>query len=694
MSRSFRHAVALGRHDPLEKEGKEERSGIDVKEDYDASNEEREEEEDDSGECDHIIHLVSNPFEFLSIDEEDEKEQGQDDGSDDDGAKGEGKEGEKGENVKNGCSQQKLDKRKKQRGHRRKDKRRVKDAIKLRDLQDGKEEVEEKQEEEKKKEEIGGVGAKKASFQRKDVFGVAVEDMRKDNEIRRRFGSEASRAMDSGRIDGMSSIGRGLERMLRQEHAQWWKWVAKHRMRWVSWRESWGMPSRDVHISLETTPLGGVDILKMTDEKRDEDDINEFLRSRWGRRLQVPVEGVFTADAHYNDILQQLALVIESHDPDRLMALYSTFPFHMKVILQVSDMFDAMNERERAQDFIERAVATMQMAISPGLVDDLMQGVSVFIDPRRVENVVFYNTMVRYAHILARRGCPYTALSYARVVMSAGGFPLFDPGFLALSVGLWAVQAGEYQWFESFCKAIESSSKNASLVFIPNIAFPRALCAYFLRRATEPTPSDIGLEEATDDGLLSDRLLHRALSMFPSLSYRLLVEMECGAVLQRRFFKERGSKETVMMERLGDDYIRRHGDMWKKDQNVRKWAEEIAKKVCDAYDTRNEVFVEHMRQRIRFDSEKDIIQNYIQIHRNDVEGMFSLHSVRGMSHAMGLTGLLQAFLTTALPWNTWDTEEAELMERSMSSSGPYERKELGMMQHDDDDDDDERSEKR
>jgi hypothetical protein len=66
--------------------------------------------------------------------------------------------------------------------------------------------------------------------------------------------------------------------------------------------------------------------------------------------------------------------------------------------------------------------------------------------------------------------------------------------------------------------------------------------------------------------------------------------------------------------------------------------------------------------------------------------MFSLHSVRDAPASTGLTGLLQAFISTALPWNTWDTEEAELMERSMSSSGPYDEKEWTAQGGDDDED--------
>uniref|UniRef100_A0A8C4T9U6 Transcription factor 25 (basic helix-loop-helix) n=1 Tax=Erpetoichthys calabaricus TaxID=27687 RepID=A0A8C4T9U6_ERPCA len=268
-------------------------------------------------------------------------------------------------------------------------------------------------------------------------------------------------------------------------------------------------------------------------------------------RLLETKDGVHYFTFEHNREYQQAQFkfldAVESMDPNNIVVLLQTNPYHIDSLIQLSDVCRVQEDQE------------MSYLIIISLI------------------MAFYLPLYKHMMFLERRGCPRTALEFCKLILSLD--PSNDPLCMLLIIDFLSLRSREYLFLT---RIYEEWEIHRNLSQLPNFAFSVALCYYLLSQQ-----DNLSTDEITQLQAKSDSMLQTALIMFPSVLMPLLdlcsIQPD-AAVSSHEFF---GNKAQIgqppALNELVSLYVGRCHFMW-KNATVMVWLEKNVKDVLSRVD--------------------------------------------------------------------------------------------------------------
>lgn len=282
----------------------------------------------------------------------------------------------------------------------------------------------------------------------------------------------------------------------------------------------------------------------------------------------------FEHSEEYQQTQHKFLAAVESMEPNNIVVLLQTSPYHVDSLLQLSDACRFQDDQEMARDLVERALYSMECAFHP--LFSLTSG-ACRLDYRRPENRSFYLALYKHLSFLEKRGCPRTALEYCKLILSLE--PDEDPLCMLLLVDHLALRARSYEYL---VRLFEEWEAHRNLSQLPNFAFSVPL-AYFLlsQQADLPDP------ELSPTREKASLLLRQALTMFPGVLMPLLEYCSVrpdAAVAGHHFFGPSAEiSQPPALRQLVSLYLGRSHFLWKEAATM-SWLEENVREVLRAVD--------------------------------------------------------------------------------------------------------------
>ncbi|XP_075833707.1 ribosome quality control complex subunit TCF25 isoform X2 [Microtus pennsylvanicus] len=282
----------------------------------------------------------------------------------------------------------------------------------------------------------------------------------------------------------------------------------------------------------------------------------------------------FEHNEEYQQAQHKFLVAVESMEPNNIVVLLQTSPYHVDSLLQLSDACRFQEDQEMARDLIERALYSMECAFHP--LFSLTSG-TCRLDYRRPENRSFYLALYKQMSFLEKRGCPRTALEYCKLILSLE--PDEDPLCMLLLIDHLALRARNYEYLIHLFQEWEA---HRNLSQLPNFAFSVPLAYFLLSQQT-----DLPEHELTSARQQASLLIQQALTMFPGVLMPLL---ECcsvrpdATVANHRFFgPDAEISQPPALSQLVSLYLGRSHFLW-KDPTTMSWLEENVRAVLQAVD--------------------------------------------------------------------------------------------------------------
>ncbi|GAB5582598.1 transcription factor 25 isoform X3 [Prionailurus iriomotensis] len=149
----------------------------------------------------------------------------------------------------------------------------------------------------------------------------------------------------------------------------------------------------------------------------------------------------FEHSEEYQQTQHKFLAAVESMEPNNIVVLLQTSPYHVDSLLQLSDACRFQEDQEMARDLVERALYSMECAFHP--LFSLTSG-TCRLDYRRPENRSFYLALYKQMSFLEKRGCPRTALEFCKLILSLE--PDEDPLCMLLLIDHLALRARNYDY--------------------------------------------------------------------------------------------------------------------------------------------------------------------------------------------------------------------------------------------------------
>ncbi|XP_007937433.1 transcription factor 25 [Orycteropus afer afer] len=295
-----------------------------------------------------------------------------------------------------------------------------------------------------------------------------------------------------------------------------------------------------------------------------------LLETKKGRSLFA-----FEHSEEYQQVQHKFLAAVESMEPNNIVVLLQTSPYHVDSLLQLSDACRLQEDQEMARDLIERALYSMEMAFHP--LFSLTSG-TCRLDYRRPENRSFYLALYKQMTFLERRGCPRTALEYCKLILSLE--PDEDPLCMLLLVDHLALRARSYEYLVCLFQDWEA---HRNLSQLPNFAFSVPL-AYFLLSQQVNRPQ----HELSAAREKASALIRQALTMFPGVLMPLLEYCSVRpdtVVANHPFFGPNAQiSQSPALSQLVSLYLGRSHFLW-KEPAIMSWLEENVHEVLRAVDS-------------------------------------------------------------------------------------------------------------
>ncbi|KAM9192208.1 ribosome quality control complex subunit TCF25 [Dugong dugon] len=284
---------------------------------------------------------------------------------------------------------------------------------------------------------------------------------------------------------------------------------------------------------------------------------------------------MFEHSEEYQQVQHKFLAAVESMEPNNIVVLLQTSPYHVDSLLQLSDACRLQEDQEMARDLIERALYSMECAFHP--LFSLTSG-TCRLDYRRPENRSFYLALYKQMVFLEKRGCPRTALEYCKLILSLE--PDEDPLCMLLLVDHLALRARSYDYLIFLFQDWEA---HRNLSQLPNFAFSVPL-AYFLlsQQADHPQHERSAAREK------ASVLIRQALTMFPGVLMPLLEYCSVrpdATVANHHFFGPNAQiSQSPALSQLVSLYLGRSHFLW-KEPAIMSWLEENVHEVVQAVDS-------------------------------------------------------------------------------------------------------------
>nr|XP_020029192.1 transcription factor 25 isoform X2 [Castor canadensis] len=282
----------------------------------------------------------------------------------------------------------------------------------------------------------------------------------------------------------------------------------------------------------------------------------------------------FEHSEEYQQAQHKFLVAVESMEPNNIVVLLQTSPYHVDSLLQLSDACRFQEDQEMARDLIERALYSMECAFHP--LFSLTSG-TCRLDYRRPENRSFYLALYKQMNFLEKRGCPRTALEYCKLILSLE--PDEDPLCMLLLVDHLALRARNYEYL---IRLFQEWEAHRNLSQLPNFAFSVPLAYFLLSQQT-----DLPEHELSSAREKASHLIQQALTMFPGVLMPLLeycsVRPDTTVANHRFFGPDAEISQPPALSQLVSLYLGRSHFLWKEPATM-SWLEENVREVLQAVD--------------------------------------------------------------------------------------------------------------
>eukprot|EP00074_Homo_sapiens_P099271 XP_016878543.1 transcription factor 25 isoform X16 [Homo sapiens] len=282
----------------------------------------------------------------------------------------------------------------------------------------------------------------------------------------------------------------------------------------------------------------------------------------------------FEHSEEYQQAQHKFLVAVESMEPNNIVVLLQTSPYHVDSLLQLSDACRFQEDQEMARDLVERALYSMECAFHP--LFSLTSG-ACRLDYRRPENRSFYLALYKQMSFLEKRGCPRTALEYCKLILSLE--PDEDPLCMLLLIDHLALRARNYEYL---IRLFQEWEAHRNLSQLPNFAFSVPLAYFLLSQQT-----DLPECEQSSARQKASLLIQQALTMFPGVLLPLLESCSVrpdASVSSHRFFGPNAEiSQPPALSQLVNLYLGRSHFLWKEPATM-SWLEENVHEVLQAVD--------------------------------------------------------------------------------------------------------------
>lgn len=273
---------------------------------------------------------------------------------------------------------------------------------------------------------------------------------------------------------------------------------------------------------------------------------------------------------NYQQVQLKFLESVESLNPDNIVAVINTHPYHVDALIQLSDLCRLSEDLAMAAELIERALYCLECAFHPSF--SLATG-NCRLDYRRQENRALFIALFTHLTFVGARACYRTALEFCKVLLSLD--PEGDPLAIVLALDFYALRAQKYDWLIQIASEWEATRNLSQL---PNFAYSVAVAHFQL--------------SAGRDVELAHHLLQNALIMFPSVLLPLLEK--CGVQPDSRvsghpFFAQAQNNQPSALTQLSTLYVARCYHVWKESELL-PWLERNVHAVLDKVEA-NDPFV-------------------------------------------------------------------------------------------------------
>uniref|UniRef100_A0A8C9JP72 TCF25 ribosome quality control complex subunit n=1 Tax=Panthera tigris altaica TaxID=74533 RepID=A0A8C9JP72_PANTA len=285
----------------------------------------------------------------------------------------------------------------------------------------------------------------------------------------------------------------------------------------------------------------------------------------------------FEHSEEYQQTQHKFLAAVESMEPNNIVVLLQTSPYHVDSLLQLSDACRFQEDQEMARDLVERALYSMECAFHP--LFSLTSG-TCRLDYRRPENRSFYLALYKQMSFLEKRGCPRTALEFCKLILGGVLEPDEDPLCMLLLIDHLALRARNYDYL---IRLFQEWEAHRNLSQLPNFAFSVPL-AYFLLSQQADLPEQ-ELSSAREQASL---LIRQALTMFPGALLPLLeycsVRPDAAVATHSFFGPDAEISQPPALSQLVSLYLGRSHFLWKEPATM-SWLEENVREVLRAVDS-------------------------------------------------------------------------------------------------------------
>ncbi|KAM4797900.1 LOW QUALITY PROTEIN: ribosome quality control complex subunit TCF25-like [Urocitellus parryii] len=282
----------------------------------------------------------------------------------------------------------------------------------------------------------------------------------------------------------------------------------------------------------------------------------------------------FEHSEEYQQAQHKFLVAVESMEPNNIVVLLQTSPYHVDSLLQLSDACRFQEDQEMARDLIERALYSMECAFHP--LFSLTSGTHQ-LDYCRPENRSFYLALYKQMSFLEKRGCPRTALEFCKLILSLE--PGEDSLCMLLLVDHLALRARNYEYL---IRLFQEWEAHRNLSQLPNFAFSVALAYFLLSQQT-----DLPQHELSSAREKASLLIQQAHTMFPGVLMPLLEYCNVrpdATISNHRFFgPDAEISQPPALTQLVSLYLGRSHFLWKKPATM-SWLEENVREVLQAVD--------------------------------------------------------------------------------------------------------------
>ncbi|KAL1117365.1 hypothetical protein AAG570_004691 [Ranatra chinensis] len=279
---------------------------------------------------------------------------------------------------------------------------------------------------------------------------------------------------------------------------------------------------------------------------------------------------------NYQQVQLRFLDAVESLNPDNIVAIINTHPYHVDALLQLSELCRLSEDLPMAAELVERALYCLECA--QHVAFSIATG-QCRLDYRRQENRALYIALFKHMIYVGSRACYRTALEFCKLLLSLD--PESDPLAAILAIDFYALRSQEYEWLIRLAEEWESSRNLSQL---PNFAYSLAVAHFQLNNVET-----------------ANTLLQKALVMFPGVLPLLL--SKCGTQTDARvssstFFSCASETQSKSLTQLEIMYVARCYHVWKESELL-PWLERNVHAALDMVDAGDPSVAEYLQYRTK-----------------------------------------------------------------------------------------------